>query len=103
MLILTTNDVPGKKIEALGVVKGNVVRAKHIGKDIMAGIKSIVGGELTGYTEMLNEAREIATDRMVEEAKSMDADAIVMLRYGTAATMEGAAEIIAYGTAVKFI
>lgn len=103
MLILTTNDVPGKKIEALGVVKGNVVRAKHIGKDIMAGIKSIVGGELTGYTEMLNEAREIATDRMVEEAKSMNADAIVMLRYGTAATMEGAAEIIAYGTAVKFI
>ncbi len=103
MLILTANEVPGKQVEALGLVKGNVVRSKHAGKDFMAGMKSLVGGELHGYTEMLNEAREIATSRMVAEAEKLGADAIVMMRYGSAAILQGSAEIIAYGTAVKFV
>lgn len=103
MIVLTTNYVPGKEIEALGMVKGNVVQSKHIGKDIMAGMKSLVGGELFGYTEMLNEAREIATARMVAEAEKLGADAVIMLRYGSAAILQGTAEIIAYGTAVKFL
>lgn len=103
MIVLTTNYVPGKEIEALGMVKGNVVQSKHMGKDIMAGMKSLVGGELFGYTEMLNEAREIATARMVAEAEKLGADAVIMLRYGSAAILQGTAEIIAYGTAVKFL
>lgn len=103
MLILTANEVPGKQVEALGLVKGNVVRSKHAGKDFMAGMKSLVGGELHGYTEMLNEAREIATSRMVAEAEKLGADAIVMMRYGSATILQGSAEIIAYGTAVKFV
>lgn len=103
MLILTANEVPGKQVEALGLVKGNVVRSKHAGKDFMAGMKSLVGGELHGYTEMLNEAREIATSRMVAEEEKLGADAIVMMRYGSAAILQGSAEIIAYGTAVKFV
>lgn len=103
MLIVTANEIPGKNIEALGMVKGNVVQSKHAGKDFMAGMKSLVGGELHGYTEMLNEAREIATSRMVSEAEKLGADAIVMMRYGSAAILQGTAEIIAYGTAVKFI
>lgn len=103
MIVLTTNYVPGKEIEALGMVKGNVVQSKHLGKDIMAGMKSLVGGELFGYTEMLNEAREIATARMVAEAEKLGADAVIMLRYGSAAILQGTAEIIAYGTAVKFL
>ena len=103
MIVLTTNYVPGKEIEALGIVKGNVVQSKHMGKDIMAGMKSLVGGELFGYTEMLNEAREIATARMVAEAEKLGADAVIMLRYGSAAILQGTAEIIAYGTAVKFL
>lgn len=103
MIVLTTNYVPGKEIEALGMVKGNVVQSKHMGKDIMAGMKSLVGGELFVYTEMLNEAREIATARMVAEAKKLGADAVIMLRYGSAAILQGTAEIIAYGTAVKFL
>ena len=103
MIVLTTNYVPGKEIEALGMVKGNMVQSKHMGKDIMAGMKSLVGGELFGYTEMLNEAREIATARMVAEAEKLGADAVIMLRYGSAAILQGTAEIIAYGTAVKFL
>lgn len=103
MIVLTTNYVPGKEIEALGMVKGNVVQSKHMGKDIMAGMKSLVGGELFGYTEMLNEAREIATARMVAEAEKLGADAVIMLRYGSAAILQSTAEIIAYGTAVKFL
>ena len=103
MLILTANEVPGKQVEALGLVKGNVVRSKHAGKDFMAGMKSLVGGELHGYTEMLNEAREIATSRMVAEAEKLEADAIVMMRYGSATILQGSAEIITYGTTVKFV
>ncbi len=102
MLLLTINYVPDKKIEALGIVKGNVVQSKHLGKDIMAGLKNVVGGELRGYTEMLTEAREIATQRMVQEAESMGADAVIRVEYTTSAIMDGTAEVIAYGTAVKY-
>ena len=101
MLLLNIDHVPGKEIEALGMVKGTVVQSKNIGKDFMAGMKTIVGGEIAGYTEMLVEARQIATKRMVDEAEAMGADAIVNIRFGSSALMQGAAEVIAYGTAVK--
>ena len=104
MLILTTDTVPGKNIkEVIGLVKGSTIRAKHIGKDIGASFKQIVGGELTGYDEMLTEARKIAIARMVEEAESQGANAIIGFRLTSASVMQGAAEVIAYGTAVKFI
>jgi uncharacterized protein YbjQ (UPF0145 family) len=102
MIITTTNDFPGREYEVLGMVKGNVVQAKHIGKDIFAGLKNVVGGEIRSYTEMLSEAREIATQRMVAEAEARGADAVLMVRYGGAQIMDSTAEIIAYGTAVKF-
>ena len=102
MLLLSIEYVPGKEIEALGLVKGTVVQSKNFGKDFMAGMKTIVGGEIRGYTEMLIEARQIATKRMVDEAEALGADAVVGLRYGSASVMQGAAEVIAYGTAVKF-
>ena len=102
MLLLSINYVPEKKIEALGLVKGNVVQSSHLGKDIMSGLKTVVGGEITGYTEMLNEARQIATKRMVDEAKEMNADAVIGVKYGSSQVMSGAAEVIAYGTAVKY-
>lgn len=103
MLLLNIDHVPGKEIEALGLVKGTVVQSKNVVKDFMAGMKSIVGGEVVSYTEMLTEARQIATKRMVDEAEVLNADAIVNIRYGSSAVMEGAAEVIAYGTAVRFI
>ena len=102
MILLTIEYVPGREIEALGLVKGTVVQSKNFGKDFMAGMKTIVGGEIRGYTEMLIEARQIATKRMVDEAAAVGADAVVGLRYGSASVMQGAAEVIAYGTAVKF-
>ena len=102
MLLLNINYVPGKEIEALGIVKGTVVQSKNIGKDFMAGRKTIVGGELAGYTEMLVEARQIATKRMVDEATAMGADAVINVTYGSSSMMQGAAEIVAYGTAVKY-
>ena len=102
MLLLNIDYVPGKEIEAIGMVKGTVVQSKHFGKDFLAGMKNIVGGEITSYTEMLVEARSIATKRMEDEARAMGADAIVNIRYGSSAIMQGAAEVIAYGTAVKF-
>ena len=102
MLLLNIEYVPGKEIEALGLVKGTVVQSKNFGKDFMAGMKTIVGGEIKGYTEMLIEARQIATKRMVDDAEALGADAVVGLRYGSASVMQGAAEVIAYGTAVKF-
>ena len=102
MILLTIEYVPGREIEALGLVKGTVVQSKNFGKDFMAGMKTIVGGEIKGYTEMLIEARQIATKRMVDEAEALGADAVVGLRYGSASVMQGAAEVIAYGTAVKF-
>ena len=102
MLLLNIDYVPGKEIEALGIVKGTVVQSKNLGKDFMAGMKTLVGGEITGYTEMLIEARQIATKRMVDEAEAMGADAVINIRFGSSAVMQGAAEVIAYGTAVKF-
>lgn len=102
MIYTNTPDVPGREIiEVLGIVTGNVVQTKHLGKDIMAGFKTLVGGEITGYTEMLTEARHKAISRMVEEALQLDADAVVNLRFTTSAIMSNASEILAYGTAVK--
>lgn len=102
MELTTLNYFPGREIENIGIVKGNTVTTKNVGKDIGAGLKSLVGGELVSYTKMLNEAREVATQRMVEEAEAIGADAVLLVRYSSAAIMQGAAEIIAYGTAVKF-
>ena len=101
MLLLNIDYVPGKEVEPLGLVKGTVVQSKNVGKDFMAGMKTLVGGEITGYTEMLTEARQIATKRMVDEASALGADAVINVRYGSSAVMQGAAEVIAYGTAVK--
>jgi uncharacterized protein YbjQ (UPF0145 family) len=103
MFIVTTYYIEGKKFEMLGLVKGSTIQTKHIGKDIGASIKTLVGGELKGYTEMMNEARTIATKRMTDEAEKLGADAIVNVRFATSAVMQGAAEIIVYGTAVKYI
>ena len=102
MLIVTTDYIAGKELEMLGMVKGSTIQTKHLGKDITQSFKTLVGGELTAYTEMMNDARALATKRMVQEAEAMGADAIVGVRYGSAAVMQGAAEVIAYGTAVKF-
>ena len=101
MLLLNIDHVPGRDMEAMGLVKGTVVQSKNFGKDFMAGMKTLVGGEITSYTEMLVEARQIATKRMVDEAEAMGADAIVNIRFGSSAVMQGAAEVIAYGTAVR--
>ena len=100
MLLLNIDYVPGREVEALGIVKGTVVQSKNFGKDFMAGMKTLVGGEISGYTEMLNEARQIATKRMVDEAEALGADAVI-IRYGSSSVMQGAAEVVAYGTAVK--
>ena len=102
MQLVNIDYIPGKEIEALGLVKGTVVYSKNFGKDFMAGMKTLVGGEIEGYIETLNTARQIAVKRMVEEAEQMGADAIVNMRYGSSSVMQGAAEVIAYGTAVKF-
>jgi uncharacterized protein YbjQ (UPF0145 family) len=100
--VVNTDFVPGYKIaETLGVVTGNTVRAKHLGKDILAGLKNLVGGELQEYTEMLSEARMEALNRMIKEAKKIGADAVINVRFTTSQTMAGAAELLAYGTAVK--
>ena len=101
MLLLNIDYVPGKEVEPLGLVKGTVVQSKNFGKDFMAGMKTLVGGEIAGYTEMLVEARQIATKRMVDEANALGADAVINIRFGSSAVMQGAAEVIAYGTAVK--
>ena len=101
MFIVTTDYIAGKEIEMLGLVRGSTIQSKHIGKDILYGFKTIVGGELKAYTQMMNEARDIATERMVEEAKALGADAIVGVRYASSSVMDGAAEVIAFGTAVK--
>ena len=103
MLLTTTDTIPGKNYEILGLAKGSMIQSKNIGRDIGQGLKSLVGGELATYTEMMNESRAIATKRMVEDADRMGADAIVALRYGTSAIVQGAAEVFAYGTAVRFI
>ncbi len=103
MKLLSIEYIPDTKIEALGMVKGTIVQTKNIGRDFMAGMKTLVGGEIVGYTEMLNEARQIAVKRMVDEAKELGADAIIGVKYGSSTVMSGAAEVIAYGTAVKII
>lgn len=103
MKLLSIDHIPGQEYEALGMVKGTIVQTKNLGKDFMAGMKNLVGGEITSYTEMLNEARQIAVKRMVDEAKAMDADAIIGIQYGSSQVMQGAAEMVAYGTAVKII
>lgn len=103
MKLLSINYIPDKKIEALGMVKGTIVQTKNVGRDFMAGIKTLVGGEIVGYTEMLNEARQIAIKRMVDEAKELGADAVIDIKYGSSTVMAGAAEVIAYGTAVKIL
>lgn len=102
MLLVTTDLVSGKEIsKTLGLVKGEIVQSKNVGKDFMAGMRNLVGGEVKSYTAMISEARSSATDRMVAEAEKLGADAIVGVRYGSSGVMQGAAEIIAYGTAVK--
>ena len=103
MLIVTTDTISGKSLEMLGLVEGSTIQSKHIGSDISQSFKTIVGGELRSYTDMMNKARALATKRMVEQAEAMGADAIVCVRYTSAAVMQGAAEILAYGTAVKFV
>lgn len=102
MLLLNIDHIPGKEIEVLGLVKGTVVQSKHMGKDLMASVKTLVGGEIKGYTEMLVEARKIASQRMEAEASALGADAILNVRYSSSAIMQGAAEVVAYGTAVKY-
>ena len=101
MLIVTTDHITGKNVEMLGLVKGSTIQTVHMGKDIMNGFKTLVGGELTSYNEMMNEARALATKRMAEEAQSLGADAVLNIRYASSAIMQGAAEVMAYGTAVK--
>ena len=103
MKLVSIDTYPGKEIEVLGMVKGTIVQTKNIGRDFMAGMKTLVGGEIVGYTEMLNEARQIATKRMVDEAEQLGADAVIGIKFGSSMVMQGAAEILAYGTAVKFI
>lgn len=103
MFIVNTDYIEGTKFEMIGLVFGSVVQSKNIGQDIGAGLKSIVGGELEGYTEMMEEAREIATERMIKKAESLGADAVINVRYATSAIMQGASEVMVYGTAVKYI
>ena len=103
MKLVTIENWPGKNYEVLGLVKGTVVQSKNLGKDFMAGMKTLVGGEIVGYTEMVTEARAVATKRMVDEAEALEADAIIGVRYGSSSVMQSAAEVVAYGTAIRFI
>ena len=102
MILVNTDYITGKELDMLGLVKGSTIQTKNIGKDISQSFKTLVGGELKAYNEMMNEARALATKRMVEEAENLGADAVVNVRYASSAIMGGAAEVIAYGTAVKF-
>lgn len=102
MILVNTDYISGKELEMLGMVKGSTIQSKNIGRDITQSFKTLVGGELKAYTDMMNDARALATKRMVEEAEGLGADAVVNVRYSSAAVMQGAAEIMAYGTAVKF-
>ena len=103
MILVNTDYINGKELEMLTIVKGSTIQTKNIGKDITQGFKNLVGGELKAYNEMMNDARALATKRMVEEAEALGADAIVNIRYASSSVMQGAAEVIVYGTAVKFI
>ncbi len=102
MIMVNTENIPGKSIKSsLGLVRGNTIRARHVGKDIIAGLRAIVGGEIIEYTKLIAEAREQAVDRMINEAEQLNADAIINVRFTTSVIMGGAAELLAYGTAVK--
>ena len=103
MILVNTDYISGKELEMLGLVKGSTIQSKHVGKDILQSFKTLVGGELKAYNEMMNDARAIATKRMVDEAQALGADAVVNVRYASAAVVQGAAEVIVYGTAVKFV
>ena len=103
MIVVNTDFISGKKLQTLSLVRGSTVHSKNLGRDILSSLKTIVGGEIVDYTNMMNEARAIATQRMVEDAQELDADAVINVRYASSAIMQGAAEIIAYGTAVKFV
>lgn len=103
MKLVNIETYPGKNFEPLGLVKGTIVQSKNVGRDFMAGMKTLVGGEIVGYTEMLNEARAIAVKRMVDEAEELGADAVIGIRFYSSSLMQGAAEVVAYGTAVRFI
>lgn len=103
MIVVNTDYISGKNLETMGLVQGAMVQSKNIGRDFAASFKGFVGGEIKGYTEMMNEARNTAVQRMVEDAQRLGADAVVNVRFGTSSVVQGAAEVIAYGTAVKFI
>ena len=103
MLIVSTDYISGKDLEMLGIAKGSSIQTKNIGRDITQGLKTLVGGELNSYIDMMNQARTLATERMIEEAKQMKADAVVNVRYTSSSIMQGAAEVMVYGTAVRFI
>jgi uncharacterized protein YbjQ (UPF0145 family) len=103
MILVNTDYIEGRKLQMLGLVKGSTVQSKNFGKDLMQGFKSLVGGELKAYAEMMNDARAIATKRMAAEAEALGADAVVNIRYASAAIMQSAAEVMAYGTAVRFV
>jgi uncharacterized protein YbjQ (UPF0145 family) len=101
MIVVTSDSIPGRRVvKTLGLVKGNTIRARHVGKDVLAGLKGLVGGEISEYTKMVAESREQSLDRLVEEAESLGANAVVAIRFTTASMMQGAAELLAYGTAV---
>lgn len=102
MILVNTDYISGKELEMLDMVKGSTIQSKHLGKDIGQAFKTMVGGELKSYTEMMNQARDLATARMVKEAEALGADAVVNIRFASAAVMQGAAEVMAYGTAVRF-
>ena len=103
MIITTCDVIPGQQVQVLGLVRGNVVTSKHIGRDMMASLKSIAGGEIKSYTDMMNEGRELAERRMVAEAQALGANAIICARYASASVMEGTQEMLAYGTAVRIV
>ena len=102
MILVNTDYITGKELNMLGLVKGSTIQCKHIGKDIGSSFKNLVGGEMKSYTEMMDESRRIATERMVKEAEALGADAVVNVRYATSAIVQGAAEVIVYGTAVSY-
>jgi len=103
MLMVTTDTIPGRELQALGLAQGNIVRTKDVGRDILAGFRSLGGGEIKIYTDLLNEARSVAIGRMIEQARGMGADAIVCVRIATCSVMNGSSEVTAYGTAVKYV
>lgn len=103
MLLVTTEQIAGRNVEPLGIVEGSSIQNVHAGKDIMNSLKTLVGGELTSYTEMMEKARKLATDKMVKNAQQMGADAVICVRYSSSEVMQGAAEVLVYGTAVRLV